>query len=59
MSSPAARLDGLKPLEEYLEAIRGKVHIDRSELLNPRVEAGADIRGSPRGGPVPEPSLYR
>ena len=33
-----ARLDGLPALSAYYETLRGKVHIDRFELLTPRVE---------------------
>lgn len=32
------RLDGLAELASYYEAIRGKVHADRFELLNPKVQ---------------------
>jgi ketosteroid isomerase-like protein len=32
------RLDGLSAFKEYLEPIRGKVHIDRAEFINPRVQ---------------------
>lgn len=32
------RLDGLVELTAYYEAIRGKVHADRFELLNPKVQ---------------------
>lgn len=39
----AARLDGLAALAAYYETLRGKVHIDRFELKNPRVEVGADL----------------
>ena len=35
----SARLDGLPALSAYYETLRGKVHIDRFELLAPRVEA--------------------
>ena len=31
------RLDGLKALTGYYEGIRGKVHFDRFELINPLV----------------------
>ncbi len=32
------RLDGLAELSAYYEAIRGKVHAERFELLNPKVQ---------------------
>ncbi len=31
------RIDGLEALSKYYEAIRGKIHIDRFELMNPKV----------------------
>ena len=34
----SARLDGLPALSAYYETLRGKVHIDRFELLAPRVK---------------------
>lgn len=36
------RLDGLEALTRYYESLRGKVHVDRHELLNPRVAAFGD-----------------
>lgn len=32
------RLDGLAAFKEYLEPIRGQIHIDRYEFINPRVQ---------------------
>ena len=37
------RLDGLEALTRYYEAIRGKVQIDRYELINPKVQLYGDI----------------
>jgi len=36
------RLDGLEALKSYYESLRGKVKIDRYELINPRVEVCGD-----------------
>jgi ketosteroid isomerase-like protein len=36
------RIDGLDALTRYYEAIRGKVHIDRYELINPQVQLCRD-----------------
>ena len=36
------RIDGLKALTEYYEALVGKVHFDRFELLNPSVQVAGD-----------------
>lgn len=36
------RIDGLEALGKYYEAIRGKVSIDRFELLNPLVQQAGD-----------------
>ena len=36
------RIDGLQAMTEYYEAIRGKVHFDRFELINPRVQVIGD-----------------
>jgi len=36
------RIDGLDALTRYYETIRGKVHIDRFELLNPNVQFCGD-----------------
>ena len=37
------RIDGLDALTRYYAAIRGKVHIDRYELLNPLVQLSGDM----------------
>lgn len=37
------RLDGLEALTRYYEAIRGKVQIDRYELINPKVQLHGDM----------------
>jgi len=37
------RLDGLEALTRYYEAARGKVLIDRYELINPKVQLYGDI----------------
>lgn len=37
------RIDGFEALTRYYEAIRGKVHIDRYELLNPKVQVGENM----------------
>jgi ketosteroid isomerase-like protein len=37
------RLDGLAELTAYYESARGKIHIDRYELINPKVHLGSDI----------------
>ena len=37
------RIDGLEALAQYYETIRGKVHFDRYELLNPLVQVCGDI----------------
>ncbi len=39
----ASRIDGVPALSAYYDGIRGKVHIDRFELLNPVVVAVADL----------------
>lgn len=36
------RIDGLDALTKYYESIRGQVHIDRYELLNPLVQQTGD-----------------
>jgi len=36
------RMDGQAALTDYYEGIRGKVHFDRFELINPRVQAAGD-----------------
>jgi ketosteroid isomerase-like protein len=37
------RLDGLEALTALYESIRGMVHVDRYELLNPCVQAGGEL----------------
>ena len=37
------RLDGKEALVEFYESIRGKVHLDRFELLNPCVQLGREL----------------
>lgn len=37
------RLDGLAALRELYDTIRGKVHIDRFEILEPRVQVAGDV----------------
>ncbi len=37
------RIDGLEALTQYYEKIRGQVHIDRYELLNPQVQVCGDV----------------
>jgi len=37
------RIDGLGALSEYYETIRGQIHIDRFELLNPNVQVTGDM----------------
>ncbi|MEW6402091.1 MAG: DUF4440 domain-containing protein [Chloroflexota bacterium] len=36
------RIDGLEALTAYYEKIRGQIHIDRFELLNPNVQVIGD-----------------
>jgi hypothetical protein len=36
------RIDGLEALTAYYEGIRGQVHFDRFELINPRVQVAGD-----------------
>jgi ketosteroid isomerase-like protein len=36
------RIDGLEAMTEYYEAIRGKVHFERFELINPLVQLVGD-----------------
>lgn len=36
------RLDGLEALKRYYEPIRGKIHAERFELLNPKVQLVGD-----------------
>lgn len=37
------RIDGLPALTEYYEKIRGQIHIDRFELLNPKVHVCGNL----------------
>jgi len=37
------RLDGIDQLRALYNSIRGQVHMDRYELLNPKVQAGATM----------------
>ncbi len=37
------RVDGLAALTKLYESIRGQVHVDRYELINPKVQLGADL----------------
>lgn len=36
------RMDGLEPLTNYYEALKGKIWVDRFELLNPKVQLCGD-----------------
>jgi ketosteroid isomerase-like protein len=36
------RLDGLEALTRLYEAVRGKIHLDRYELINPKVQLCGD-----------------
>jgi len=38
----AQRLDGLEALRAHYEQLRGQIHLDRFELLNPRVQECGD-----------------
>lgn len=38
-SATEARIDGLDNLTKYYEALRGKVIVDKDEILNPKVQA--------------------
>ena len=38
-----ARLDGLNALTGHYENLRGKVHVDTFELINPRVVVGGEL----------------
>lgn len=38
-SMTEVRLDGKENLTKYYEALRGKVHVDKDEMLNPKVQA--------------------
>jgi ketosteroid isomerase-like protein len=37
------RLDGLNELKRYYESIRGQVHIDRYELIDPKVQLAGEV----------------
>ena len=37
------RLDGLPALRSWYEQIRGKIHIDRFEMIDPRVQFAGDV----------------
>ncbi len=37
------RLDGLEKLTQYYEALRGKIRIDRDELIDPKVQLCGDV----------------
>ena len=37
------RIDGLDALTRYYEALRGKVHVDRYELINPKAQLCGDV----------------
>lgn len=37
------RLDGIAPLRSLYDTIRGKIHIDRSEMIEPRVQIVGDV----------------
>jgi|SRR5579883_2685457 len=39
----AARIDGLDGLRALYDQFRGKIHIDRYELLDPRVQLSGDV----------------
>jgi len=39
----AGRLDGLEKLTQLYESIRGQVHVDRYEMLHPKVQAGSNM----------------
>jgi ketosteroid isomerase-like protein len=39
----AARLDGLDALRAWYDQIRGKVHIDRYDILDPQVQVAGDV----------------
>lgn len=38
-----SRIDGLPALRSYYEKLRGQVHIDRFEMINPKVVLGPDL----------------
>jgi hypothetical protein len=37
------RLDGLEALRFWYDQIRGKIHIDRYEILDPRIQRAGDL----------------
>jgi hypothetical protein len=37
------RLDGLQALTGYYEGVRGKIHIDRYELIDPKVQVNGEV----------------
>ena len=41
--SQERRIDGLQAMTAYLTPLRGKIHIDRFEVLNPNVQRHGDI----------------
>ena len=36
------RLDGLKALTAYYDGIRGKIHIDRDQMIDPKVQVNGE-----------------
>jgi hypothetical protein len=42
-TSLAHRLDGLEALTSYYESLRGKVQMDRYELIDPKVQLYGDV----------------
>ena len=37
------RIDGLNAFKQYLAPVTGKIHIDRYDMINPRVEQVGDV----------------
>ena len=37
------RIDGLEQLTRYYEGVRGKIRIERQEILNPKVQRVGDL----------------
>lgn len=37
------RIDGKKAFEEYIAPVKGKIHIDKYEMINPRVQAHGEV----------------
>lgn len=37
------RIDGIEELTKYYEAIRGKVHVDKDDMINPKVHASVNM----------------